>query len=597
MKTDFLLQPPHPETEWAACTSYSETAKEITPVLDVRLGDTSICLSQDGWYYMTGTTALSDENSRDDGIMMWKSPNLRDWKQIGIVWNHSVCSPEIHQLRGTFWISYGRDSGGTGLLRSISGKVEGPYEDYGQITLDGTDASMFEDDDGQVYWVYHDGKIAAMRDDLSGLVEESRTAEVVPWKSGGRTDKPFRDNDKRVGTHGAFLTKWRGQYYLFCAESFNRMGCSSNEDTFVAVSDHINGPYSRRYLAVPHGGQATFFLDSNGVLHGAFTGKGSYSLVQDRPAVIQMVFNERGFIQPDAECILEKGAIGRLKPAGAFPIRDPQICLAPDGMYYMTGTSNQPNQDFWNGNDELHLWISQDLDHWEHAAKVWDLHIDGTWETNIYENPCLWAPEVIFIESTFWITYSLKGGSTGLLKSLSGKAEGPYVDMGRVTNTHIDSSIFQDDDGKVYYIWQDGYIARMKPNMSGFAETPRKLLDADGIPVGYEGAFIVKYKGKYILGAAEWHGDERVDGTYDLMYAAADHIYGPYSSRSVAVPHGGHGTMFIDREGRLLSTLFGNDRTAPFRARAGILELVMEMDEQEVRIRPAGSNNTSGKGK
>jgi hypothetical protein len=69
----------------------------------------------------------------------------------------------------------------------------------------------------------------------------------------------------------------------------------------------------------------------------------------------------------------------------------------------------------------------------------------------------------------------------------------------------------------------------------------------------YEGAFFVKYNGKF-----------GVDGTYDLMYAVADDLYGPYTPRRLAVPHGGNGTMFIDNDGRLMSTFFGNDRTAHF---------------------------------
>ena len=34
----------------------------------------------------------------------------------------------------------------------------------------------------------------------------------------------------------------------------------------------------------------------------------------------------------------------------------------------------------------------------------------------------------------------------------------------------IDASLFEDDDGTVYYLWHSGKIARMKPDMSGLAE-------------------------------------------------------------------------------------------------------------------------------
>lgn len=58
------------------------------------------------------------------------------------------------------------------------------------------------------------------------------------------------------------------------------------------------------------------------------------------------------------------------------------------------------------------------------------------------------------------------------------------------------------------------------------------------------------------------------------------------SPRQVAVPHGGHGTMFVNRDGELMSTLFGNDRTAPFRTKLGIVKLAFEETANGVSIFP-----------
>ncbi len=309
-------------------------------------------------------------------------------------------------------------------------------------------------------------------------------------------------------------------------------------------------------------------------------------MFENRPAIIALDMVEEGFLRPSPDMIIENGVIGSLKPISDILIRDPQIYLGPEGIYYLTGTYISPNDAFGAPNPGIYLWSSTDLMDWKGLGLVWDVKKEGTWQNMIREKPSIWAPEIYYLYDTYWVTYSMAGQSTALLKSVTGKAEGPYVDMGRMTNQHIDSSFFVEDDGSVYYVWQDGKIAKMKSDMSGFSENPRQLLTVDNEFVGYEGIFLIKRDGKYILGAAEWNGDMRIDGTYDLMYAVSDNLFGPYSSRKVAIPHGGHGTMFVDKEGCLRSTFFGNDRTAPFRKRLGIVKLEMLEEAGEVIIRP-----------
>ena len=604
MKIDFLINPPHPESSLGACVTPTKDASPLKILFDYPIRDVSICAGADGWFYLTGTTGFPEWDIVNEGIAVWKSDNLIDWISLGIVWSiekdgswqkeyrsiegkkelcRAVWSPEIHFIRDTFWITYGMNWGGTGLIKSTTGLIEGPYEDMGQITEDGTDASMFEDEDGAIYWVYMDGRIAKMKDDLTGLEEKARIIEAQVWRKGSfRYDK----GDTKIGSFGAYLTKKEGLYFMFCAEEFHRMN-SKSVDTFVAVSRSIYGPYSRRYLVIPHGGQTTVFLNKNTQIMATFSGSGSYSVFEDRPAIVALEMIEEGFLRPDSSQIFEKGPIGKLQPLANIEIRDPQITLGSDDTYYLTGTSKYPNNSFWTSNDGIHLWSSKDLREWEYHGLVWDVKKEGTWQNAIREHFSIWAPEIHYIKNTYWITYSMQGESTGLLKSMTGKAVGPYIDMGRMTNRHIDSNLFTDEDGTVYYIWQDGKIAKMREDMSGFAEDPQQLLTVDGETVGYEGAFILKKEGKYILGAAEWNGDMRIDGTYDLMYAVSDNIYGPYTRRQVAVPHGGHGTMFIDREGNLMCTLFGNDRTAPFRRGLGIvrLEFVPEENGEGVAIK------------
>lgn len=213
MKSDFIVQPPHPETEWAACTSYSESAVRIERLIDVPLKDASICKGPDHLYYLTGTA---------DGatVQVWTSTDLKTWTEPAAVWNleqegtwhkeragtTGICAPKLRYVKGTFWVTYGLVQGGTGLLKSTSNSVIGPYLDMGKMTTDGQDASLFEEEDGAVYWVYRNGQIARMKEDMTGLAEIPRMVEVKPWKIAGREDDPSYTSNLQVGTYGAFYT-------------------------------------------------------------------------------------------------------------------------------------------------------------------------------------------------------------------------------------------------------------------------------------------------------------------------------------------------------------------------------------------------------
>ena len=281
-------------------------------------------------------------------------------------------------------------------------------------------------------------------------------------------------------------------------------------------------------------------------------------------------------------------ALPAIKPLFDFPVRDTCICLGPEGIYYLTGTTGHPT--WWQSNEGIRAWKSKDLKNWEPLGLVWSFEKNATWQKVRTDKAgrltrAIWAPELHYFKDTFWIAYCVNYGGTGVLKSTSGKAEGPYVDIkpdGPLTGA-IDASLFADDDGKVYFVWQNGMIARLKDDMSGLAETPRQLKPANFARVGFEGAFLTKINGRYCLVCAEFNGKGR-DRTYDCMAAGAEHVYGPYGDRYLAIPHGGHNMLFADRQGAWWSTLFGNDPTAPFRERPAILKI--ERDSAG-RIHPA----------
>ena len=264
-----------------------------------------------------------------------------------------------------------------------------------------------------------------------------------------------------------------------------------------------------------------------------------------------------------------------LHPLFDYPVRDTCVCPGPDGTYYLTGTTGHPT--WWKTNEGIRVWKSKDLKSWEPLGLVWSFAKDATWQKPRDGKQAIWAPELHYFKGTFWIAYCVNYGGTGILRSKTGKADGPYQDMkpdGPLTG-EIDASLFDDDDGKVYFVWQNGKIALLKDDLTGLAEKPRLLQTAHGKDVGFEGAFLTKINGRYHLICAAFNkqGDH---STYDCMAAGAGTIYGPYSDAYLAIPHGGHNTLFKDARGDWWSTFFGNDADAPFRERPAILPIRMD---------------------
>jgi hypothetical protein len=261
-------------------------------------------------------------------------------------------------------------------------------------------------------------------------------------------------------------------------------------------------------------------------------------------------------------------------------MRDTCICVGPDGTYYLTGTTGN-----W-GDEGIRLWQSKDLAAWQDLGPVWTPEKNATWQ--LRDRPrrglCIWAPELHYMKGTFWYTYCVSyppktGGisGTGLMKSTSGKPTGPYMDVhpDGPMSPGLDATLFQDDDGKVYFLWGGNSIVRMKDDMSGFAEEPRYVGTAEGGPVGFEGIFMFKIGGKYYLSVTACPLPER---DYDCMVAVGDNPYGPFHRRYKAVAHGGHNMFFKDTAGRWWCTMFGGGARAPFIHRPGILRIEFAPD-------------------
>lgn len=313
-----------------------------------------------------------------------------------------------------------------------------------------------------------------------------------------------------------------------------------------------------------------------------------------------------------------------VKPLFETWMRDTYVTLGPDGYYYMTGTTVSPDRKFaggfvhsWDYNDGIYLWRSKDLKDWQGLGLVWSFANDATWQKkgvpvaagahgpngepldSFYR--AIWAPELHYIKSKKqWLMVACLSGKVGsfILKSTSGKPEGPYVNIegnadgplfsvkdvagilvpgstetGKYSG--IDGTLFEDDNGDVYFVGKDHYIAKMKADLSALAEPFKRFAEKPYNPEPYiEGVYLTKHGGKYQLLQTVW-SVRQPDGSfsyienkekgkafhsYDVVVAEADNIYGPYGLRYAAILEGGHNNLFVDKKGAWWSTVFFNPR-------------------------------------
>ena len=299
---------------------------------------------------------------------------------------------------------------------------------------------------------------------------------------------------------------------------------------------------------------------------------------------------------------VKAGLVPPIIPAMELHLRDSQVTLGGDGYYYLCGS---PGDNIWAYTKGIELWKSPDLKEWEYLGVVYDFDTaTEKWVSRWHPKEpkaarAVWAPEIHYIKGNYYIAFCMCRGGCGILKSTSGKPEGPYRSAfaydGPITGG-IDATLFEDEDGSVYFSWGGGQkIARLKDDLSGFAEPFRTIeFEADTDPshhrytcvdkgaydhIGHEGVTIFKHDGKYYMGAADDY-----EGRYSMCVGVADNIYGPYRMRHEAVPCSGGTGFFRDKQGEWWCSYFGNDSQSPFREKVSFVKVGFN---GEGRIYPA----------
>ncbi len=266
-------------------------------------------------------------------------------------------------------------------------------------------------------------------------------------------------------------------------------------------------------------------------------------------------------------------------------IRDPYIVLAPDGTYYLTGTTPLPDEER-EGTDKhntglgpqsivgykMQVWTSRDLIHWDYLGAPYCLE-DGIWATARPQrfkqversNWRLWAPELHLIDGRWVIIHTSPSPVRGANLSVtqSDVLTGPFTNpMGTTIARRHDPSLFIDDDKSIWMIWGATQIAPLKPDLTGLAGEATSIGPANR-KMGHEGCLMRKIGGKYVLFGTGWSTDQMRKGTYNLYYCTAQSPTGPYGPRQFAGRFLGHGTPFQDKTGRWWCTAFFNANVPP----------------------------------
>ncbi|MFW5864123.1 MAG: family 43 glycosylhydrolase [bacterium] len=592
---------------------------DLKPVLDIPMRHTYVTRGMDGIFYMTGTVSDGDKGKdfqNNDGVFLWKSSDLKEWKPVGQVWSiekqggdwqkqrnlnpenpegplvRGMIAPEIHFLKGNWWIAYSMNGNGTGLLKSLTDKPEGPYEDLGRITGGEGNPSIFEDFDGALYWVWGPGRIARMKEDLSGLAEPPRQL-TFDRKDTSASRMPKLHYPESVSLFKTESDKRR--YFLLVGSGDCRLG-GYTRNTLIFGSESLFGPYGEdglkgMELLAMHGGQSTVFDDGAGKWYATFYGADDKALFRDRPAILPMSFDGKRLrpVRFNPTVQTTRGP-WRTKPPMIEDaiINDLMILNAPDGNYYLTG-SMFGDQFRKHG---IGVWKSPTLESRSVKPDNWQEFTPVTWadipiiRELAADDPSIldftdrrktklgtmWNAEIHYVKGTFWVVGQTsvskdfgaswksaqdQAGIKGcpLWRSTTGKAEGPYEIHTWIT--YSSPHLFEDDDGSVYMLDGVNRICKFNDDMTAYDEEWAArlhdergfrgvLMQKEGLNMDYDiGISLIKVGGKYIAFTTNCIGG------YDYQYWVSEgDIVGPYSRGRVSMPYGGHVGVFKDKEGK-----------------------------------------------
>jgi xylan 1,4-beta-xylosidase len=224
--------------------------KITNPILAGFYPDPSICRVGNDYYLVNSSFAYYP------GLPLFHSTDLVNWKQIGFAMDRpeqldldgagvsrGLFAPTIRYYKGTYYITCTLvEKGGNFVITARNPK--GPWSNpIWQPAVQGIDPSLFFDDDGKLYIVYN-----SEAPDNKPLYEGHRTIRM--YELDINTLQPKREkkllvnggtdiSQKPIWIEGPHLYKYKGFYYLMCAEG----GTGFNHSEVIFRSKKVDGPF------------------------------------------------------------------------------------------------------------------------------------------------------------------------------------------------------------------------------------------------------------------------------------------------------------------------------------------------------------------
>lgn len=232
-------------------------------------------------------------------------------------------------------------------------------------------------------------------------------------------------------------------------------------------------------------------------------------------------------------------------------IHDPQI-ITVDGVYYLVATL-APFRNFTDRNPKLldlgsspgiSLYASRDLKVWKFQR--WLVKSSELPDTSPYKHQ-FWAPEIHKLGKRFYLIFGGSnwiadrnniGGHMGYYQfvGVADTVGGPYSHFTALQGPGVDTSLFEDDDGKTYAVWPGNEIhpidlsqidqdkITVGPMVSRAAGPDDYKALSLPVPGTLEGPYLIKHAGTYYCFFATTYPD-----LYATGIATAKSLSGPWT--------------------------------------------------------------------